>query len=86
MRTFALAILAGAFIVLGATFATTVTTGGGAPPFGVKQLLGGFVFSLGLILVIGAGTELFTGNNLIVMTWASRKIGTGVLLRNWVIV
>lgn len=86
LRMFALAVLAGAFIALGAVFATTVTTGGGALPFGVNKLLGGLVFSLGLILVIGAGAELFTGNNLIVMAWADKKITTGQLLRNWVIV
>ena len=86
LRMFALAVLAGAFIALGAIFATTVTTGSAALPFGVGKLLGGLVFCLGLILVVGAGAELFTGNNLIVMAWASGKISTGRLLRNWVIV
>jgi formate/nitrite transporter FocA (FNT family) len=43
-------------------------------------------FSLGLILVIVAGAELFTGNNLIVMAWAGRKVTTRRLLRNWLIV
>ncbi|HID53542.1 MAG TPA: formate transporter FocA [Anaerolineae bacterium] len=86
-RMFALAVLAGAFIALGAIFATTVTTGAsGSLTFGVTKLLGGFVFSLGLILVIVAGAELFTGNNLIVMAWADRKVSTAKLLRNWVIV
>lgn len=86
-RMFALAILAGAFIALGAIFATTVTTGGsGALPFGVVKLLGGLVFCLGLILVVVAGAELFTGNNLIVMAWANGKVTTGRLLRNWAIV
>ena len=83
---FALAILAGAFIGTGAIYATTVWTGGGALPFGVNRLLGGLVFCLGLILVVVAGAELFTGNNLIVMAWASGKVGTGKLLRNWGIV
>lgn len=87
LRMFALAVLAGAFIALGAIFATTVTTGaGGAVPFGIAKLLGGLVFCLGLILVVGAGAELFTGNNLIVMAWASGKVSTGRLLRNWAIV
>lgn len=86
-RLFALAVLAGAFIGLGAIFATTVTTGvGGTYPFGITKLLGGFVFCLGLVLVIGAGAELFTGNNLIVMAWADRKISTKSLLYNWVVV
>ncbi|MDJ0756361.1 MAG: formate transporter FocA [Ardenticatenaceae bacterium] len=83
---FGLAVLAGAFIALGAVFATTVTTGGSDFPFGFTKLLGGLVFCLGLILVIVAGAELFTGNNLIVMAWASGKVSTGQLLRNWGIV
>lgn len=86
LRMLSLAVLAGAFISLGAIFATTITTGAGDLPFGVGKLLGGFVFCLGLILVIAAGAELFTGNNLIIMAWASRKVGTGALLRNWMIV
>ena len=85
-NTFALAVLAGAFIALGAIFATTVTAGGGDLPYGVARLLGGVAFSLGLILVVVAGAELFTGNNLIVMAWAGRKVSTGALLRNWLIV
>ena len=83
---FALAILAGAFIGTGAIYATTVWTGGGALPYGVNRLLGGLVFCLGLILVVVAGAELFTGNNLIVMAWAAGKVSTGKLLRNWSIV
>ncbi len=86
-RMFVLAVLAGAFIALGAVFATTVTTGGGGElPFGLVKLAGGLVFCLGLILVVVAGAELFTGNNLIVMAWASGKVSTGNLLRNWMIV
>lgn len=84
---FTLAILAGAFIALGAIFATTVSAGTAAEwPFGISKLLTGFVFCLGLILVIVGGAELFTGNNLIVMAWASGKVSTRNLLRNWVIV
>src|SRR5690606_16437774 len=86
---FMLAVLAGAFIALGAIFATTstaITPGGAALPCGVRKVLSGLVFSLGLILVVVAGAELFTGNNLIVMAWASGKVTTAKLLRNWVIV
>jgi formate/nitrite transporter len=96
---FILAILAGAFIALGGIFATAVSAGsslvtvadGGAAfvvglPYGVVRLLSGVAFSLGLILVVVAGAELFTGNNLIVMAWAGRKVSTGRLLRNWAIV
>ena len=84
---FVLAVLAGAFIALGAIFSTTVTAGAGAAlPYGVTRLLAGLVFSLGLILVVVGGAELFTGNNLIVMAWASRKVSTALLLKNWVVV
>ena len=86
-RMLALAVLAGAFIALGAVFMTTVTAGAsGVLPYGIARLLGGVAFCLGLILVVVAGAELFTGNNLIVMAWASRKVTTGKLLRNWTIV
>ena len=61
---------------LGAIFATTVTAGASDVPFGVLRLLGGLAFSLGLILVVVAGAELFTGNNLIVMAWASGRVKT----------
>ncbi|MDP6447874.1 MAG: formate transporter FocA [Pirellulaceae bacterium] len=83
---FALAVLAGAFIALGAALATTVAAGSNGLPYGMTRLLVGFVFSLGLILVIVGGAELFTGNNLIVMAWAGRKVSTAALLRNWIIV
>lgn len=74
VKMFSLAILAGAFIAMGAIFATTATAGAsGVLPFGVSKLLGGLVFCLGLILVVVAGAELFTGNNLIVMAWAGAK-------------
>jgi formate transporter len=86
LSVFVLAILAGAFIALGAVFSTTVVAGTSALPYGVVRLLAGFVFSLGLILVVVGGAELFTGNNLIVMAWASGKVSTGLLLRNWAIV
>jgi formate/nitrite transporter len=82
----ALAVLAGAFIALGAMFATTVMSNGVTFPYGVNRLLGGLTFSLGLILVVVAGAELFTGNNLIVMAWASRRVSTGRLLGNWTLV
>lgn len=82
----ALGVLAGAFIAMGAVFATTVTTGAADLAYGVGRLLGGIAFSLGLILVIVAGAELFTGNVLLVMAWASRRVATARLLRNWALV
>ena len=84
---FVLAVLAGAFISLGAAFSTTVVAASGnALPYGVRQLLAGLVFSLGLILVLVGGAELFTGNIMIVMAWASRRVSTRLLLRNWGVV
>ena len=99
LKTFMLAILAGAFIAIGALFATTVSAGSqlvtlpdgtaaysAGLPYGVVRLLAGLVFSVGLILVVVGGAELFTGNNLIVMAWASGKVSGSALLRNWGIV
>jgi len=82
---FVLSVLAGAFISFGAIFATTVSAGTAGLPYGVVRLLSGLVFSTGLLLVIIGGAELFTGSNIIVMAWASRKVTTRALLLNWVI-
>ena len=96
---FLLAILAGAFIAMGGVFSTTVGTGVitvKAPdgtttatlslPFGLMRLVFGLTFTVGLILVMVAGAELFTGNTLIIMAWASKKVSTAKLMRNWVVV
>lgn len=83
--TFTLAVMAGVFIALGAVFFTYVIHDS-TLSVGLTKLIGGFVFSLGLILVIITGAELFTGNNLIVMAVISRKITLGQLLNNWGIV
>ncbi len=85
LNLFTLAVLAGAFIALGAGFFTTVTTETGAG-YGVTRLLGGLAFSLGLILVVVAGAELFTGDNLIVMAWASGRVSLQRLLQVWCLV
>ena len=79
-----LGVLAGAFIGLGALYFVVVRSD---PSLGyaLKQVLGGIAFALGLILVV-AGAELFTGNDLLVMAWADRKISTAELLRSWSIV
>lgn len=82
---FALAVLAGAFIALGAALATTALAGSGDLPWGVARLLAGVAFSLGLVLVVNAGAELFTGDNLVVIAWAARRVRTGRLLRLWAI-
>jgi formate/nitrite transporter len=83
---FALAVLAGAFIALGAMFATTVLADASVMPFGMSRLVAGLVFSLGLILIILGGAELFTGNMLMVMALAARKITLREMLRAWGIV
>ena len=77
-----LAILAGAFISLGALFFIVVVTNANLG-FGPTRLLGGLSFCLGLILVVVGGAELFTGNNLLGMAWASNLISTRDVLRNW---
>lgn len=83
----ALAVLAGAFIAFGAMFSTIVTAGAdGVLPFGVIRLLAGLTFSLGLILVIVGGAELFTGNNLMVMAYAAGKVSAGDIVRAWALV
>ena len=83
----ALAVLAGAFVGFGSMFSVVVTAGAdGVLPYGVIRLLGGAVFSLGLILVIVGGAELFTGNNLMIMACASGRVGAGALLRAWTLV
>jgi formate transporter len=94
-----LSVLGGAFVAFGAVFATTVSAGsiavtsadGSAAfaaslPYGIVRLLIGLVFCVGLILVIVGGAELFTGNNLIVMAWASGKVTSRAVLLNWLIV
>jgi len=86
IRILALSILAGAFIALGAVFFTVVTYDSSQIAAGVMRLLGGLVFCLGLILVVVAGAELFTGNNLIVMAYVDGQVSLGQLMKNWFIV
>lgn len=80
-----LAVLAGAFIGFGAAAYTMVMTGADLA-YGPARYLGGLVFSLGLVLVIVGGAELFTGNALMVMAAVDGKITPGALMRNWAIV
>lgn len=95
---FVLSVMAGAFISFGAILATTVSAGSilvtsdngeaaiaAALPYGIMRLLTGLAFSLGLIMVVVGGAELFTGNNMIVMAWASRKVTTMAVFRNWLV-
>lgn len=81
-----LGVLAGAFIALGAVFMTVVLAGSGDLPWGVARLLAGLVFSLGLILVVVGGAELFTGDALMIVACASGRISVRALLRAWSLV
>jgi formate transporter len=86
-RVLLLAVLAGAFIGLGACLSTVATTGSedliGSGP---TRVLAGVVFSLGLVLVVVGGAELFTGNNMLVMAVVARRLTVRAMLRNWAIV
>jgi formate/nitrite transporter len=89
--------LGGAFVAFGAIFATTVTAGSvtavnadgamfsASLPYGIVRLLSGLAFTVGLVLIVVGGAELFTGNNLIVIAWASGKVRTRDVLLNWII-
>lgn len=82
-----LSLLAGAFIALGAMFSTLTATGiGDALPFGLARLLPALVFSMGLVLVVVCGAELFTGDVLMTIAWASRRLTLRAMLRAWIIV
>lgn len=85
VQIIALSLLAGAFIAFGAAFYTVTMTGADSG-FGPARLLGGAAFSLGLILVVVGGAELFTGNALMVMAWVDRRIATAAMLRTWLVV
>ena len=85
ITTLVLGVVAGAFIGLGAVLSTTILSGS-TPGSGAARWLAGIGFSLGLILVVVAGAELFTGNNLLVMGLVSRRITVTRLLRNWILV
>jgi len=83
--SFMLAIVGGGSIALGALYYTIVASDAELS-FATIRVVGGLAFSLGLALVLVGGAELFTGNNLIVMAWASGKVSTTKMLRNWAIV
>ncbi|KXK30223.1 MAG: nitrite/formate transporter [Candidatus Brocadia sinica] len=83
-QTFILGILAGVYIGIGAQFATLVTCDS-TLHYGLTSLIAGIVFSLGLMLVVIGGAELFTGNCLIIMGYVGKRITTRELLNNWII-
>jgi len=85
LSMFMLGILAGGFIGLGALYYVLVVSDH-TIGFAAARVVGGVCFSLGLLLVVVAGAELFTGNNLLVMAWADGKLSTWEVLRNWIVV
>jgi formate/nitrite transporter len=85
LASFMLAVVAGGGVGFGALYYTIVASDAGLS-FATARVIGGLVFTLGLALILVGGAELFTGNNLIVMAWASGKVSTGTMLRNWTIV
>jgi formate transporter len=85
LSLFMLGVLAGAFIGLGALYYTLVVSDAQLS-FATGRVLGAVCFSLGLLLVVVAGAELFTGNNLLAMAWADGQVTTLEVLRNWTVV
>ncbi|WP_432452227.1 MULTISPECIES: formate transporter FocA [unclassified Agarivorans] len=85
-KAFMLALTAGVHIGIAFVFYTTVTTGAGDMPWGFTHLIGGLAFSLGLILVIITGGELFTSSVLTLVAKASGKISWPRLAMNWSLV
>lgn len=84
-QSFMLSVMAGAFISMGAMFFLLIVSDS-ALPFAAQRLIGGCLFSLGLLLVVVCGAELFTGNTMIVMSAASKKISWSAVLKNWLVV
>lgn len=84
--SFLSAISAGAFIALAFVFYTTTQTGSGSAPWGLTKLVGGLVFSLGVIMVVACGSELFTSSTMTLIARAGGRISTFQMLRNWVVV
>ncbi|HEY7864933.1 MAG TPA: formate/nitrite transporter family protein, partial [Psychromonas sp.] len=86
LSAFYLAITAGMFISLAFVFYITVTTGTENVAWGIQKLVGGLAFSMGLLLVVVVGGELFTSSTLTLIAKASRRITTGQMLKNWTVV
>ncbi len=85
IKSFLLSILAGVFISFAGAF-YTISLCGSNLGFGVTKIIGGMSFSVGLVLVLIAGSELFTGNTLLLVPLFNRKITILQLLKNWMIV
>jgi len=86
LKSFLLGLTAGGYIALGFVFFTTTQVGAQEMPWGVAKLLGGLVFSTGIVLVVLTGAELFTSSTLTLTARASGRITWTQLLRNWGVV
>jgi formate transporter len=87
LKTFLLAIMAGMFVATGGLVSTTTTSGtADMLPYGIIRLVAGITFSFALMMVLISGSELFTGNILLVMACLSKRISWGSMLKNWVLV
>ncbi|MGX9463581.1 formate transporter FocA [Shewanella sp. A14] len=82
-QSFGLSVFAGAFIALAFVFYLTVTTGSDQTSWGLVRFSGGIAFSLGLILVVVLGGELFTSTVLSAIAWAQKRVTTKQLLSCW---
>ncbi len=85
-RMAVLAVLAGAFIAFGSVISLVAQSGMGDAPTGAVRLLSGLAFSVGLILVMIAGAELFTGNTMMVLPAITGELSAGRMMRAWTIV
>lgn len=83
-KMFLLAIMAGAFIAIGGIASTTASVS--VEQASVAKFLSGCVFPGGLTMVLLAGSELFTGNNLLVIPLLEKEVTLGGVLKNWVVV
>ena len=83
VKMFLLAIAAGAFVAFGAHSCLTVMTGTIDVSWGLAKLIGGVVFSTGLMMVVLTGAELFTGNVLMTFSVLEKKISLVDLLKSW---
>lgn len=80
------AILAGLYISIAFVFYITVTTGTATVAFGLAKLVGGICFSLGLMLVVCCGTDLFTSTILTILPKMTHRITWAKMFRNWILV
>jgi formate/nitrite transporter len=82
-----LGVLGGAFISFGAIFSNVALTGAEAAlPFGLSRVIAGLVFAVGLSLVLVGGAQIFTGDVLMVMAWASGRLAAPRIVRAWALV